>query len=464
MSEPLDIAALGDEVASTNFADQRLNKRLRQIVVELAANPKASLPRVFDSAGLEAAYRFFSNHRVMPYDILKAHFEATRARVAGRDFIVAHDSTQFLFRQDGRREGLGRVKPNCTMGKQGFFAHVSLAIAADGSRRPLGVAALKTWVRGPEPSGREYQRWEEQLRDASARLEGQRHAIHVMDREADDYQMFDALIRDGHRFVVRALADRKVETAAGDTKLKAFLRLQPTSIERDVPLTTRRGKNSPQKNKTHPPRKFRTARLMFAATTVNLKRPLARRAYDTSPPPTLAINVVHVWEPEPPADEEAVEWFLHTTEPIESPEQQLAVVDHYRARWVIEEYFQAIKTGCSFQERQLEDYEGLVNLLATFAPIAYQLLLLRSEARRVPDADARTVLSDDQLDVLRVLGRVKLSAQPTARDVYLAVAALGGHIKYNGDPGWRTLAHGFAELQTLTAGWTAAKLQFRRDQ
>jgi hypothetical protein len=193
---------------------------------------------------------------------------------------------------------------------------------------------------------------------------------------------------------------------------------------------------------------------MFAATTVTLKRPRSRRAHNTSPPPTLAINVVHVWEPEPPADEEAVEWFLHTSEPLDSSEQQLAVVDHYRARWVIEEYFQAIKTGCRFQERQLEDYDGLVNLLATFAPVAYHLLLLRSEARRVPESGS--VLSDDQLDVLRVLGRIKLSAQPTAREAYLAVAALGGHIKCNGDPGWRTLAYGFEELQTLAAGWTAA--------
>jgi hypothetical protein len=39
----------------------------------LGANPKASLPRVFDSAGLEAAYRFFSNHWVMPNEILKEH-------------------------------------------------------------------------------------------------------------------------------------------------------------------------------------------------------------------------------------------------------------------------------------------------------------------------------------------------------------------------------------------------------
>lgn len=41
---------------------------------------------------------------------------------------------------------------------------------------------------------------------------------------------------------------------------------------------------------------------------------------------------------------------------------------------------------------------------------------------------------NDQLDVLRVLGRVELSAQPTAREVCHVVAALGRHIEYTAIP------------------------------
>src|SRR4051812_23128972 len=190
MQEPLDHQALANEVADVNFDDERLNRRLRSIVGTLAANPQVSLPRAFDSAGLEAAYRFFANQRVMPDQILSAHFGATGERTANEDFIVVHDSTDFQFRPEGAREGLGRVKSGAKNGKQGFFFHASLAVAADGSRRPLGLAAFKTWVRGPERSGVEYQRWEDQLRQASEQLDAKTRAIHVMDREADDYQMF----------------------------------------------------------------------------------------------------------------------------------------------------------------------------------------------------------------------------------------------------------------------------------
>jgi hypothetical protein len=47
--------------------------------------------------------------------------------------------------------------------------------------------------------------------------------------------------------------------------------------------------------------------------------------------------VVYVREVTPPADEQPVEWMLATTEPVDTAEQILAVVDSYRARWVIEE-------------------------------------------------------------------------------------------------------------------------------
>ena len=36
-----------------------------------------------------------------------------------------------------------------------------------------------------------------------------------------------------------------------------------------------------------------------------------------------------------------------TTEPIDTVEQVLRIVDWYRARWVIEEFFKALKTGCA---------------------------------------------------------------------------------------------------------------------
>jgi len=465
MTDPIGVGTLAAEVANANFADDRLNKRLKAIVTSLAETPGASLPRSFDSAGLEAAYRFFSNVHVTPDQILGPHVEATRKRCESRqDFLVIHDSTSFSYRRDGERRGLGRLKSSGPGAKQAFFAHASLAVSADGARRPLGVAGITTWVRGEKRSGTEYQRWEKQLRRTSELLDGQRSAIHVMDREADDYEMFDALIHDRHRFVVRCLHNRCLESESGKLKLRALFDTVSATATRKVWLTRRRRKRDPIISKIHPPRDERGATLSVSAATVSLTRPLSRRKHTTHPPPCLTINVVRVWEPDPPQGESPVEWLLFTNDPIATPEQQLAIVDHYRARWMIEEYFKALKSRCAFERHQLQDYESLVNLLVTFAPIAYHLLLIRSQARKMPDADASEVLSQDQIHVLRVKGRFKLSPTPTVREVYLAIAALGGHIKYSGDPGWLTLSRGHEKLQTLTEGWLAAKLHFSSDQ
>jgi len=467
MADPIDTESLAAEVGASNFDDERLNKRLRALVAGLATEPSRSLPRSFDSAGLEGAYRFFSNPHVTPDDILASHVEATRKRCeGGADFLVVHDSSKFSYRFDGEREGLGRAQLGNAKSKQMFFAHVSLAIAADGTRRPLGVAAFKTWVRGSSRSGIEYQRWEGQVRVASDRLDSRKRAIHVMDREADDYDMFVSLVRDDYRFVVRCQHNRWLDQEGTSRLRDVFAQLECT-VERGAPLTRRKPSRNPVNNKIRPPRAARIARLSVTAATVALKRPQSRRAHVVAAdlPPSLTINVVRVWEPAPPDGAEPIEWMLYTTEPIATTEQQLAIVDHYRARWTIEEYFKAIKTGCDFERRQLRDYESLVNLLATFAPIAYHLLLIRSEARRVPDESALTVLTSDHIDVLRAKGRTKLSANPTTREVYLAIAVLGGHIKYSKhDPGWLTLARGFEDLELLTEGWRLAKLQHRSDQ
>jgi hypothetical protein len=54
--------------------------------------------------------------------------------------VVAHDTTQFEFNGQTKREGLGRlIRP----GAQDFFGHFSLAMSADSERRPVGFLRLR---------------------------------------------------------------------------------------------------------------------------------------------------------------------------------------------------------------------------------------------------------------------------------------------------------------------------------
>ena len=173
-----------------------------------------------------------------------------------------------------------------------------------------------------------------------------------------------------------------------------------------------------------------------------------KAAYDPELPASITINVVRVWEPEPMSGEPPVEWRLFTSEAVDTQEQVEQIIDGYRARWVIEEYFKALKTGCSFEQSQLESLASLKNLLGIYIPVAWQLLVLRSAARDEPHRPATDALSPRQLTVLRMIVRGKpLPSEPTIGEVATAIADLGGHVRSNGPPGWQVLGRGFEDLR-----------------
>lgn len=452
---------LAVEMSGAEFGDARLGRRLGKILEAVQGAPDRSFPSLFDDGQLEGAYRFFNNKAVTPQAILQPHVAATVARMASEPVaLVVHDTTTMSFDPDGSRRGLGRVRS----AGQAFFAHVSLALSGDGTRMPLGVVALSHHVRkGAEKRKKvkakdnhdnERDRWGRQVTTVGALEVDRSRIVHVMDREADDFALFAQLAGGGDRFVIRLAHNRLLaESDDGFEKLAQAVTQIDSLAEREVPLSRRpAASRSPQQKRIHPVREGRLAKLAFGATTVVLRRP------STQPktlPKTLSVNVVRVWEVDAAKGETPVEWVLLTTEPVSSAEQILQVVDWYRARWVIEEFFKAIKTGCAYDARQFETLEGLLNVLATFLPVAWRLLLMRTQLRIAPESKATTVLPKPMLAVLRVFTRIKLPAQPTVRDALLAVAALGGHQKNNGDPGWITLARGYEKLRTLTEGAAA---------
>lgn len=446
-------AGIGDEVRGAALGDFRRSRRLVKLVERMAQDPDASFPSVLDDAELEAAYRLLGNEHVTPDAILGPHVRATVERIQHEEVALAlHDTTTMSFRAGGKREELDRVS---ALGAQQFFSHHTLAISGDGTRRPLGHLALSiythTQTRGSTDRN-EQDRWAEHCIRVNELVDPKR-VVHVMDREADDYDLLALLVGSGSRFIVRLQYDRLLLTSSSDEPRKVREALADvTTVEtREVALSRRSAADvKSQDRKCHPPREGRTARLAISAAPVVLKRP---QTAGTELPPTLRVNIVRVHELDAPSGEKPVEWLLITTEPIDASQQILRIVDWYRARWVIEEFFKALKTGCAFQKRQLHDLHGLSNALAVFIPIACQLLLIRNEARDRPTELGNTVLPADQLEVLGRVARKPLPIQPTARDIYVAIAGLGGHLKHNGEPGWQVLGRGYEKLLGLTEGW-----------
>jgi hypothetical protein len=297
------------------------------------------------------------------------------------------------------------------------------------------------------------------LVDESERLLGAcTQAIHVIDREADTYELFARMVACKQRFVIRLSDDRATPERVGATrtykKLSDVVGSLEGLTEREVPLSPRKGHKLLSTRKIHPARDGRLARLSFRATAIEVRRP------DPLPKElakALSLHLVHVLELDPPDGQPPVEWMLLTTEPIDTVENVLRVVDIYRARWTIEELFKALKTGCAFEQRQFRSYDALCRLLAIMLPVAWRLLRIRTAARTSPDKPGTDLLTPVQLAVLRATSkRIVLSAEPSAVQVLLAIAGLGGHLRRNGQPGWITLGRGFDTLLAYEVGYRAA--------
>jgi hypothetical protein len=462
---------LKDEYLGADLGDARLNARLPAIGLRMGEQPEGSFPEAAaNDAELEATYRFVNNRRVSPEAILAPHVRQTVQRASTCDSpVVAHDTSEFSFGTSSR-EDLGPVGQG---GSYGFYGHFALVVDPSAARAPLGVVSLEIVRRSRKKkthSGKtakddpenEFHRWGRVVEDAQAKLASVR-PIHVMDREADSYELMAQLVHNGTRFVIRlSQSTRRVAAesgAAGEFEPvgEAVVRAL-TKAHRDVPIAARSRSPLPAARKRHPPREARTAHLEVSATTVTLQRP---HSSETSQPKTLTLNVVRVSEPEPPTGESPIEWRLWTTEPVNTEAEILAVVDFYRCRWRIEEFFKALKQGCAIEKRQLESHRGLVNTVALMTPIAWRLLNLRTLAREPGHLPAAHALSPRQLLCLAAAlhrrGRPPLPAEPNVRDVMLGVAALGGHIKNNGEPGWIVLGRGLDDLLMIELGYILAK-------
>jgi hypothetical protein len=465
------VAACGSivaELAPGQLGDRRLDARRDRVVAMLEQHPDLGFPDAcVDDAATEALYRFLRNQRVGWEAILAPHVAATQARCAAvGEVLVIHDTTDMVFPGAAPRAGLTRLGP----ARHGFWVHTALAVSADGLRAPLGILALHPIVRptpgrGPRPpkndrvrfadATKESRCWADGVAAVRAGLDPTR-VLHVMDRGADSYELFAAWVAQHDRFLVRLTHDRRVASATGSGhRLSEAVAHAPVVCTRTVPLTARRDHHRTLSARTlHPARPERVATLQISAERITLRRPTH---VDTAMAPTLPVHVVVVTEVAPPSDTPPVAWRLVTTEPIDTPAQIEQIVDAYRTRWMIEEYFKALKTGCAYEKRQLESLHTLLVALALLAPIAWRLLLIRHLAREASSPPATAALTSQQIEVLRrTPPGAKLPPQPTVRDVALALARLGGHLRQNGPPGWLTLARGFQKLCHIEQGWVAA--------
>jgi hypothetical protein len=457
---------------TVHLGDVRRTKRAVAIASAIAHDPAASLPaQMPDQAALEAAYRFLQTPDVSYEQLIEPHVEQTRAQAREHEqVLLIQDTTSIDYQQHLMTTGLGPIG-NGT--HHGYLVQSVLAVVP-GSREVLGLMHQEAFLRQPAPAGetrrereqreRESQVWERSVQAIGAPPDGVRW-IHVGDRYSDMFSFLRLCRQQQSDFVVRAAQDRCVDLLVEHADAAVARRshhprrtgqqadpkhLHLFEVVRGWPVV---GEQELHLEATKQA-KARVAQVVISFGCLRLLPPQNQQQnQQTREWRPLVVWVVRVWEPAPPEGVEGLEWVLLTSVPTMTVEQAWERVDWYRARWLVEDYHQGLKTGCSIELRQLQSYEALHRLLGLLAPTAVRLLQLRAAARETPERLAGQVLPTDLVQVVALLAQVP-ATELTVQQCWYTIARYGGYLqrRSGGPPGWKTLWKGWFYIQALLEG------------
>ena len=398
-----------------DLGDQRRTKRLVQLAAQAANDPASSLPQQTESWGdAKAAYRLLSNPDVTFAAITAPHHRQTRQVPAGR-YLVLGDTTEIDF---GVQRGIAGLGPTGNGGGSGFLLHSALVVSA-ANAEILGLAGQTIYYRSARPKQenttqrlkrpRESQVWGtviDQVGPPPAGVDW----VHVLDRGADNFEVFVHLLEQRAEWVVRsAQLQRKIQTPAGKT-MQLCKYLASLSVAGTYELSLR----------ARPQQALRVAKLQVKVGKVQVPTPVHRSEYvKSSGRTTIAMWVVEVCEVDAPWNCEPIRWVLYTSLPVETFNDAWQVIGYYEQRWLIEEWHKALKTGCRVAERQLKSKQGLEALTGLLSVVAVRLLQLKSAARSQPNRPALELIPSRWIAMLSAARKQSVASRTlTVREFY----------------------------------------------
>ncbi len=461
-----------EELQTADLDDRRLNRRLREVLQQLAHHPAVSIPAACGGhTEMTAAYRLFDNPKASFETILRPHGEATRRRMAEAAVVLlVQDTTELdLTRPVESVAGAGPLDGGV---RRGVLLHPLHAFTPEGT--PLGTLRALSWVRAEEVicanrtrrqraltpiEQKESRRWVQMLEQAAE--ESKRHPrtqlICVADSEADIYE----LLAQGAgapqvQWIVRACQDRAVVAESGDTPhlhLRERLQGQPVLFRQTIQVRGRQAKISCETRGRRQPRQSRRAQVEVRAASVTLRPP--RRPDRTLPP--VQVNGVLVREISPPKGEPAVQWLLLSSLPVATVEQVRQVIQYYCVRWMIEVFFRVLKCGCRVEQRQFEHLDRFLSCLAVYLIVAWRTLYLCRLGRDCPQISCEAVFEPAEWKaVWQVTQQSKPPKQPPSLGQMIVwVAQLGGYVHRprSDPPGPQTLWIGLQRVYDFAICW-----------
>jgi hypothetical protein len=402
-------------------------------------------------------WRFLHNDAVTVAEMAAVARVRTAELAAGRDILVIQDSSEFCFGGAAARDrGFGRVGRHGS--SFGFLLHAALCVDATDSE-PLGLVDIQILNRADTRSKyrrlratveKESQRWLDGMLQASQSLHEARCITIVADRESDIYEEFATRPSNVH-LITRAAQNRKLKLSQDDEQDALLF-----DFVDQLPERARVGVTIP----AAPGRAARETELALRYSSVTIYRP--RHGAAPTLPETVSLTLLDVREIMAPKGTTPVHWRLLTTHQIKNVTQARKVLDDYRKRWIIEEYFRTLKTaGFNVEDSEIESAPVMERFTCAASVAAVTIMQLV----RARDGQAALKFSDvfdanDQTLMEKLCrsleGKTVKQKNPHAKGSLAhaswTIARLGGWDGYYGKPGPKIMRIGLQDFQLVKRG------------
>jgi hypothetical protein len=401
--------------------------------------------------------RFLRNPSVTIANISAGAASRTSEAVAGRDVLAIQDTSDIVLGAKKVRErGYGPVGRGGALG--GVLLHPVLAVDA-ASGEVLGLADVNVWNRqGGKVSKRtirsleekESRRWLTGIEQAAQVLNKANSVTVVSDRESDIYEDFARRPETVH-LLIRSSSNRNL---VGGGKLLDYADALPEMGRFQITVPAKPGQ---------------TARLALLAVRFGplaITRP--QRGMPSAAlnvlPESVDLHLVDVREVDAPDGISPIHWRLLTSHNVACMAAARKMIDHYRKRWIIEDYFRTLKSaGFQIEDADIADPQVMLKFIALAAIAAVTVTQLLRARDNPTGQNVMVAFDPDDQPVLAAICKDYEGKSPTRRQTNphppdtlafatWVIARLGGWTGYYGKPGAQTLNRGLQRFFAIKYG------------
>jgi hypothetical protein len=455
------------EIYMGKFKDKRLDKRASRLSALLVAGRSSSIHAITSNESEQkAAYRFLKNEKTREQILISAIKERSGYLCSGKDVLVLQDTTDFNFAN--HRE---RLQPNTGIGVAGgsdkwlgFFLHSSLVLD-QADETVLGFSDIQLWHRDNVRIDREQRgykklpieekesfKWIKACNESKKHLSAAASITFVEDREGDIYEQFATVPDERTHLIIRSRDNRNLSDGS---KLYDTLSQQSVAGNYKIALVTDVRKGVEKRTAVV---EVRFCKVRIAKSVIEKKKSLA---------PDVELYAIEVRETDDSVDS-PIRWRILTTHSVNSFEDAIRIINHYKRRWYIEQLFRLLKKkGFDIQSSELESGWAIRKLMVMILNAALRVMQLLLAYDNEQSQPIEQVFDSGEIKCLENLNKTLQGDTEKSKNSHdpkrlswatWIIARLGGWKNYNSKrpPGPIILKRGLDKFSSIYEGWKLA--------